>query len=159
MQGQEHGSVGKDCNARLSMGGRRSKNLLVWNNRVEVYEKSFEGAGAHVTCGLALCYVSSTHQLSSRYFLPPFQSPVLLIESVWWKYEDQSYREMPKQSFSTLNAVKSILLKWKWGTTRAWTAGAPEVGDKMQRVREDTGWAVTNPKTCFNLLKLFCQQT
>lgn len=84
---------------------------------------------------------------ASLYFLPSFQS--LLIESVWWKHEDQSYRETPKQSFSTLNRVKSILLKWKWGTTREWTAGAPEVGDKRQRAKEKKGWGCYKSKNMF----------
>lgn len=145
------------------MGGGRGKNLPVWNNRVEVNEKHSERAGAHVTCGLSLCHVSPTHQLSPAplfYFLPSFQSQLLMTKSVWWKYEDRSYREMPKQSFSTMNRVKSILLKRKWGTTREWTAGAPEVCDKKAtgRGRRRVG-AITNAKTCFNLLKLPCQQT
>lgn len=84
---------------------------------------------------------------SSHYFFPSFQSP--LIESVWWRYEDQSYRETPKQSFSTLSRVKSILPKWKWGTTREWTAGAPEVGNKRHRAREERGRGCYKPRNMF----------
>lgn len=42
-------------------------------------------------------------------------SPIFPVtrDSMIKKNEDHSYREMPKQSFSSLNRVKSILLKWK----------------------------------------------
>lgn len=41
MLGQVARKVTKDCSAWLSMGGGRGKNILVWNNKVNV--QSFKG--------------------------------------------------------------------------------------------------------------------
>lgn len=43
MLGQVARQVTKDCSVWLSMGGGRGKNLLVWNNKVEVNVQRFKG--------------------------------------------------------------------------------------------------------------------
>lgn len=67
-------------------------------------------------------------------------------------------QEMPQQIFSTLNWVKLIWLKWKWDTTKDWTARVQEVADQRRRAGiKERGWE--DSKTCFNLLEWLCQQT
>lgn len=103
--------------------------------------------------------------------LPSFHSPSTESERLK-KFEGQSCGVTPKQSFSSLDRVKSIPLKWKWereprerqrwatkgerkgGGGEEWREGARE--GEREKGRLGSG---RNPKTCFNLLKLLYQQS
>lgn len=138
----------------------REKSLLVWNNRVDVNVKSSEGAGACVSCGLAVCHASPHPPALSSFSLFPPIFPVTadrVCMMKTWRSELQGDAKAklfyPEQS--EINPAEMEMRHNERMNSRSARGGRQKAeGRRRRRVG-----AVTNPKTCFNLLKLLHQQT